>query len=42
MNFNVNDLVRENVKKLVPYSSAREEFSGEAKIFLDENENSLG
>ncbi|HRO44216.1 histidinol-phosphate transaminase [Agriterribacter sp.] len=42
MNFNVNDLVRENVKQLVPYSSARDEFSGEAKIFLDANENSLG
>ena len=42
MNFNVNDLVRENVKKLVPYSSARDEFSGEANIFLDANENSLG
>jgi histidinol-phosphate aminotransferase len=42
MNFNINDLVRENVKKLVPYSSARDEFSGEAKIFLDANENSLG
>lgn len=42
MNFNINDLVRENVKKLVPYSSARDEFSGEANIFLDANENSLG
>ena len=42
MNYNINDLVRENVKKLVPYSSARDEFSGEAKIFLDANENSLG
>ncbi len=42
MNLNINDLVRENVKKLLPYSSARDEFSGEAKIFLDANENSLG
>lgn len=42
MDFNVNDLVRENIKKLVPYSSARDEFSGEAKVFLDANENSLG
>lgn len=42
MNFNINDLVRANVKKLVPYSSARDEFSGEANIFLDANENSLG
>ncbi|MCO5239368.1 MAG: histidinol-phosphate transaminase [Chitinophagaceae bacterium] len=42
MQFNINDLLRENVKRLVPYSSARDEFSGEAKIFLDANENSLG
>lgn len=42
MNFNVNDLVRANVKKLVPYSSARDEFKGEANVFLDANENSLG
>ncbi|HRP32327.1 MAG TPA: histidinol-phosphate transaminase [Agriterribacter sp.] len=42
MNYNINDLVRENVKKLIPYSSARDEFSGEARIFLDANENSLG
>lgn len=42
MNYNISDLIRENVKKLVPYSSARDEFSGEAKIFLDANENSLG
>lgn len=42
MNFNINKLVRENVKKLKPYSSARDEFSGEAKVFLDANENSLG
>lgn len=42
MNFSVNDLLRENIKKLVPYSSARDEFKGEANIFLDANENSLG
>lgn len=40
--FNINDLVRENVKRLTPYSSARDEFSGEASVFLDANENSLG
>lgn len=40
--FNINDLVRDNVKKLVPYSSARDEFKGEASVFLDANENSLG
>ncbi|MEP7320095.1 MAG: histidinol-phosphate transaminase [Panacibacter sp.] len=42
MDFNLNNLTRENIKKLVPYSSARDEFSGEAKVFLDANENSLG
>jgi len=42
MNFNLNNLLRENIKQLIPYSSARDEFSGEAKVFLDANENSLG
>ncbi len=42
MSFNINNLIRENIKKLVPYSSARDEFSGEATVFLDANENSLG
>jgi histidinol-phosphate aminotransferase len=42
MNFDLNKLVRENIKKLTPYSSARSEFSGSAKIFLDANENSFG
>ncbi|MDX1937102.1 MAG: histidinol-phosphate transaminase [Flavihumibacter sp.] len=40
--FDLNTLVRENIKKLVPYSSARDEFKGEASIFLDANENSYG
>jgi histidinol-phosphate aminotransferase len=42
MAFSLDLLVRENVKKLTPYSSARDDFKGEAKIFLDANENSLG
>ena len=42
MPFNIDALVRENIKKLTPYSSARDEFKGEARIFLDANENSLG
>ncbi len=42
MNFNLNNLVRENIKALKPYSSARSEYSGAAHIFLDANENSLG
>jgi histidinol-phosphate aminotransferase len=42
MTFNLDKLVRENVKNLVPYSSARKEFAGAAEIFLDANENSFG
>ncbi|MEI6950196.1 histidinol-phosphate transaminase [Paraflavisolibacter sp. H34] len=42
MSFNINDLVRDNIRKLTPYSSARDEFKGEARVFLDANENSLG
>lgn len=42
MKFDLNDLLRENIKKLIPYSSARDEFKGEARIFLDANENSYG
>lgn len=40
--FSLENLVRKNIKNLKPYSSARDEFSGEAKVFLDANENSLG
>jgi histidinol-phosphate aminotransferase len=40
--FNINKLTRDNIKNLKPYSSARDEFSGAAKVFLDANENSLG
>jgi histidinol-phosphate aminotransferase len=42
MSFDLNILLRDNIKKLVPYSSARDEFKGEARIFLDANENSYG
>ena len=42
MSFNLENLVRENIKSLTPYSSARKEFSGTAQIFLDANENSFG
>jgi histidinol-phosphate aminotransferase len=42
MTFDLNNLLRENIKKLVPYSSARDEFKGDANIFLDANENSFG
>jgi histidinol-phosphate aminotransferase len=40
--FNLDALVRTNIKTLKPYSTARDEFKGEASIFLDANENSLG
>ena len=42
MNFDLNRLVRNNNRNLKPYSSARSEFSGVARIFLDANENSFG
>lgn len=42
MEFDLNKLVRENIKQMTPYSSARHEFSGEATVFLDANENSFG
>jgi len=35
----IKKLLRENIKSLVKYSSAREEFSDNAAIFLDANEN---
>lgn len=39
--FNLNQLIRPNVKKLKPYSSARDEFKDTQKgmVFLDANEN---
>ncbi|WGD34573.1 histidinol-phosphate transaminase [Olleya sp. YS] len=40
--FNINDLVRANIKALKPYSSARDEFKGTADVFLDANENPFG
>lgn len=41
---NIESLVRENVKKLKPYSSARDEYvsDGTDKVFLDANENPFG
>ena len=40
--FDVNVLVRENIKNLTPYSSARHEFTGKASVLLDANENPYG
>ncbi len=36
---NLDKLVRQNILKLSPYSSAREEYQGKDAIFLDANEN---
>ena len=38
----IEKLVRDNVRDLIPYSSARDEFSGKEGIFLDANENPYG
>lgn len=35
----LNSLLRENILRLRPYSSARSEFKGAARVFLDANEN---
>jgi histidinol-phosphate aminotransferase len=37
--FNIDNLIRGNIRSMKPYSSARDEFKGEAEIFLDANEN---
>lgn len=35
----INSLVRKNILTMKPYSSARDEFKGEAEVYLDANEN---
>ena len=42
MSFDLETLLRDNIKRLVPYSSARDEFKGEASVLLDANENAFG
>jgi histidinol-phosphate aminotransferase len=37
--FDILNLVRKNILELDPYSSARDDFSGTASVFLDANEN---
>jgi histidinol-phosphate aminotransferase len=39
MSFSIKDLMRPNIASLIPYSSARNEFTGRAEVFLDANEN---
>ncbi len=40
--FDLTSLVRPNIMRLEPYSCARSEFKGDARIFLDANENPYG
>jgi histidinol-phosphate aminotransferase len=40
--FDINNIIRTNIKNLKPYSSARDEFKGEASVYLDANENAFG
>lgn len=42
MEFELDKLVRENIRELLPYSSARKEFNEAAEVWLDANENSFG
>lgn len=38
-NFDIKQILRKNIRDLQPYSSARDEFKGDASVFLDANEN---
>ena len=40
--FNLNTLLRPHILTLMPYSSARDEYTGTEGVFLDANENSVG
>ncbi len=42
INKDIARLLRPGISALKPYSSARDEFTGTASVFLDANENSLG
>lgn len=42
MNFTLNTQIRTHLQDLVPYSSARDEYTGKEGIFLDANENPYG
>lgn len=39
---NLQQLIRPHLLDLEPYSSARDEFTGKAEVYLDANENSFG
>jgi histidinol-phosphate aminotransferase len=38
---NLSNLIRPNIQALKPYSCARDEFKGEASVYLDANENPM-
>jgi len=40
--FRLKNIVRQNILNLNPYSSARNEYTGEASVYLDANENPFG
>ena len=40
--FELEKLVRDNIRELLPYSSARDEFAGIEGVFLDANESPFG
>ncbi len=42
MEFNLDYLIRDNIKNLAPYTTARHEFTGKASVMLDANENAIG
>ncbi|MBY0426153.1 MAG: histidinol-phosphate transaminase [Cytophagales bacterium] len=42
MPFDLEKIVRPHILKVKPYSSARDEFSGSAEVYLDANENAFG
>jgi len=42
MSFNLQNIVRQHILSLAPYSSARDEYTGKEGTFLDANENPLG
>lgn len=42
MEFNLDNLVRKNIREMTAYSSARHDFTGHASVFLDANENAFG
>jgi histidinol-phosphate aminotransferase len=42
MKFDLDKITRENIIRLKPYSSARDEYKGKEGIFLDANENTSG